>query len=86
MAALAGDHQVVVVTHLAQVAALADRQVHVTKAVVDAVTVASARTLDAGQRVEEIARMLSGAPESSAAREHAAELLAAEVPVHRQDA
>lgn len=86
LAALAGDHQVVVVTHLAQVAALADRQVHVTKAVVNAVTVASACTLDAGQRVEEIARMLSGAPESSAAREHAAELLAAEMPVHRQDA
>ena len=81
LASLAVSHQVFVVTHLAQVAALADDQVQVTKHVetngVDgAATVARAMRLDHHDRVEEIARMLSGSPDSASAREHAAELLA----------
>jgi len=76
LADLGERHQVVVVTHLAQVAALADHQIRVSKTVVDGSTSATASHMADDQRVVEIARMLSGTPESDAAREHAAELLA----------
>jgi len=76
LADLGRSHQVLVVTHLAQVAALADAQVTVSKRVRGDVTTATADRLDAEQRVGEIARMLSGEPDSAAARVHAAELLA----------
>lgn len=81
LAQLSRTHQVFVVTHLAQVAAMADHQVLVTKHVERSGdgerTQARAVLLDAEARVGEIARMLSGSPDSAAAREHAAELLAA---------
>ncbi|MFN8022275.1 MAG: DNA repair protein RecN [Acidimicrobiales bacterium] len=81
LAQLSRTHQVFVVTHLAQVAAMADHQVQVTKLVEQTAagerTTARASVLDADERVAEIARMLSGSPDSAAAREHAAELLAA---------
>jgi DNA repair protein RecN (Recombination protein N) len=76
LAALAADHQVLVVTHLPQVAAFADHQVAVTKAEVGRRTVASAVALDDAARVLELSRMLSGQPESATARDHAEELLA----------
>jgi DNA repair protein RecN (Recombination protein N) len=76
LARLAGEHQVLVVTHLPQVAAYADAQVQVTKQSDDAATVAHARVLDQPERVIELSRMLSGQPDSDAARTHAAELLA----------
>ena len=76
LAALGERHQVFVVTHLAQVAALADHQVHVSKSVERDVTVATAVHLASDDRIAEIARMLSGTPDSVAARDHAAELLA----------
>ncbi|NQY58324.1 MAG: DNA repair protein RecN [Ilumatobacteraceae bacterium] len=71
---LAQHHQVLVVTHLAQVAASADRHVVVTKRVANGQTYARADELDADERVDEIARMLSGAV-SDSARTHARELL-----------
>ncbi len=74
LAALAHHHQVLVVTHLAQVAALADRQVVVDKVVVDGLTTATARVVAGEERIDEIARMLSGGG-SASAREHARELL-----------
>ncbi len=81
LAQLSSTHQVFVVTHLAQVAAMADHQVLVTKQVATSPdgdrTEARATVLCGDERVGEIARMLSGSPDSSAAREHAAELLAA---------
>jgi DNA repair protein RecN (Recombination protein N) len=73
---LAADRQVFVVTHLAQVAAYADAQVRVAKESDDATTVSRARLLDDGERVIELSRMLSGLPDSNAARVHAIELLA----------
>jgi DNA repair protein RecN (Recombination protein N) len=76
LAALAADHQVLVVTHLPQVAAHADAQVAVEKSEVDGRTVADAITLDEAGRVVELSRMLSGQPESATARDHAEELLA----------
>ena len=69
-------HQVLVVTHLPQVAAYADAQVRVAKRSDDATTVARASVLDHPERVIELSRMLSGQPDSDAARVHAAELLA----------
>jgi len=65
-----------VVTHLPQVAALADTQVVVRKEERDGRTVATATVLDEGARVVEVSRMLSGQPGSEAARGHARELLA----------
>jgi DNA repair protein RecN (Recombination protein N) len=67
--------QVLVVTHLPQVAAFADRQIGVWKDERDGRTVATARALDDGERVVELSRMLSGQPESETARGHAEELL-----------
>ncbi|CAN5810026.1 DNA repair protein RecN [soil metagenome] len=72
---LGARHQVMVVTHLAQVAALATTQIVVDKRVEGSITRASATTVDGEARVEEIARMLSGSPGSGTARQHAAELL-----------
>ena len=77
LARLAGQRQVLVVTHLAQVAARADQQIAVTKRDDGSVTTASASLLEGDERVVELSRMLSGSPGSASAREHAAELLAA---------
>jgi DNA repair protein RecN (Recombination protein N) len=68
-------HQVFVVTHLPQVAAYADAQVRVTKQSDESTTVAQVSVLDDPERVVELSRMLSGQPDSDAARVHAAELL-----------
>jgi DNA repair protein RecN (Recombination protein N) len=70
------SHQVLVVTHLPQVAAFADQQVAVDKAEKAGRTVASARHVDGDDRVIELSRMLSGQPASSRAQGHAEELLA----------
>jgi DNA repair protein RecN (Recombination protein N) len=75
LAALGERHQVLVVTHLAQVAALADSHVVVSKRVEGGVTVAEASVVDGAARVDEVARMLSGGIAEESARRHAAELL-----------
>jgi DNA repair protein RecN (Recombination protein N) len=76
LADLAADgHQVLVVTHLPQVAAFADHQVVVAKDDIGAQTVATARPVSGPERVVELSRMLSGQPESGTARDHAEELL-----------
>ncbi len=72
---LGSRHQVLVVTHLAQVAAFADQQVLVAKTDDGRTTSTAAEELDADRRVIELSRMLSGNPESDAARGHAEELL-----------
>lgn len=76
LADLGSQGQVLVVTHLPQVAAFADHQVAVAKVEAGGRTISSARALDDGERVVELSRMLSGQPESAAARGHAEELLA----------
>ena len=76
LCALGRDHQVLVVTHLAQVAAFADQQVLVSKSESQGRTVARARTVTGEDRIVELSRMLSGHPDSAAARRHAKELLA----------
>ena len=80
LARLGRRHQVMCVTHLAQVAALADTQIMVTKTVDrsgrDATTTATARPVDGTERIDEVARMLSGDQAGDSARLHAADLLA----------
>ena len=76
LAALAQHTQVIVVTHLPQVAAWADTHFVVKKSSDGTVTASDVQALDTKARVEEIARMLAGLEESTSAREHAAELLA----------
>ena len=75
LARLARTHQVFVVTHLAQVAAFADQHWALEKHEHQGRTVTRARAVHGEDRVTELARMLSGTPESSASRQHAAELL-----------
>ena len=85
LARLARTTQVIVVTHLAQVAAFADTQLVVTKGSgagpepgevrEDFITQSDIRIVDDASRVQELARMLSGQEGSEAALRHAAELL-----------
>ncbi len=74
---LGRERQVLVVTHLAQVAAAADHQIGVTKVVEAGAARTEASSLTEEARVGELSRMLSGRPKSDAARAHARELLAA---------
>ena len=67
--------QVLVVTHLAQVAAVADHQVEVRKVEAGGRTRSEVTALDSDGRIVEISRMLSGSPDSDAAHRHARELL-----------
>ncbi len=76
LARLARSSQVIVVTHLPQVAAFADRHVVVTKDSAGLVTAASVRVVEGPERVRELVRMLSGLEDSESGAEHAAELLA----------
>ncbi len=75
LAALAKTSQVLVVTHLPQVAAFADRHVVVRKSSDGSVTTAGLDTLDDSGRVQELSRMLAGLEESDTAMAHAQELL-----------
>ena len=80
LAALAADRQVFVVTHLPQVAALASQHLRVSKEQPDAsdeFAGVAVHSLEGADREEELARMLSGSPESQTAKEHARELLSA---------
>lgn len=72
---LAKQAQVIVVTHLPQVAIWADHHLVVEKNIDGAVTESSIRVLEADEREVEIARMLSGLADSEHAQEHARELL-----------
>jgi len=72
---LGRDYQVLCVTHLPQVAAMADGQWRVSKAVEDGVTLSRIEVLGDEQRIEEIARMLGGVKITETTRKHAAEML-----------
>ncbi|MEW2530468.1 DNA repair protein RecN [Streptomyces sp. NPDC047071] len=77
LAKLAKSAQVVVVTHLPQVAAFADRQLLVEKTHDGSVTRSGVQVLEGEDRVRELSRMLAGQEDSETARAHAEELLAA---------
>ena len=72
---LAKKHQVIVVTHLPQVAAFADSHLKVEKSAKGNVTKASVYELKDEEKLSEIARMMAGMQESSSALEHAKELI-----------
>ncbi|MFF0746193.1 DNA repair protein RecN [Streptomyces sp. NPDC004111] len=76
LAKLARSAQVVVVTHLPQVAAFADRQLLVEKTNDGSVTRSGVTVLEGEDRVRELSRMLAGQEDSETARAHAEELLA----------
>jgi len=74
LAKLAKNAQVIVVTHLAQVAAFANRHLTVVKSSEAGFTSSDVHVLDENARSEELARMLSGLSDSETARTHAKEL------------
>jgi len=76
LARLARRHQVLVVTHLPQVAAFADRHLVVAKDTGGAVTTSGVRAVQDTERARELARMLAGLPDSDLGIAHAEELLA----------
>jgi DNA repair protein RecN (Recombination protein N) len=75
LARLAASAQVIVVTHLAQVAAYATNHLVVEKGSDGTVTASNVRLVHAEDRTVEMARMLSGSPTSESALAHARELL-----------
>jgi DNA repair protein RecN (Recombination protein N) len=75
LAELGRRYQVIVVTHLAQVAAFADAQIAVSKIEREGRSIALAAAVSGKERVIELSRMLSGQPDSATARRHAEELL-----------
>ncbi|GAB3266878.1 DNA repair protein RecN [Kineosporia babensis] len=75
LARLARNSQVLVVTHLPQVAAFADQHLLVRKAHSGEVTSSGVHTLDTEGRIRELARMLGGLEDSGSAQAHAEELL-----------
>lgn len=75
LARLAEASQVIAVTHLAQVAAFANNHLSVVKASDGSVTASDVRRLEGADREAEMARLLSGLPDSDAALTHARELL-----------
>ncbi|MBR4501773.1 MAG: DNA repair protein RecN [Clostridia bacterium] len=82
MAMIARTHQVLCVTHLQQIAAMADRQFLVEKSFDGERTLSRIRLLDAQGRVKEISRMLGGDPASAAV--HAAEMLKSSTEIRKK--
>jgi DNA repair protein RecN (Recombination protein N) len=78
--ALAAGRQVLCVTHLPQVAALAHHQLQVSKLAADDAIVTRVRALDGSDRIEELARMLGGVTITRQTREHAREMIAQAQP------
>src|SRR2546430_1456607 len=76
LARLARAHQVLVVTHLPQVAAFADRHLVVAKDTGGSVTTSGVRVVEDTERARELARMLAGLPDSDLGIAPAEELLA----------
>jgi DNA repair protein RecN (Recombination protein N) len=73
--AMAARHQVLCVTHLPQIASLADHHFVVQKRVERGRTLTVVKELSTAERVEEIARMLGGEVVTQRARDHAREML-----------
>ena len=72
----AARNQVIVVTHLPQVAAYADTHLHVAKDVSDEAVTSGVLSLSAAERIDELARMMAGLDDSDTGKAHAKELFA----------
>ncbi len=81
LAALSQAQQVVCITHLPQIARFSAHHLTITKQVSKGRAVSRVRTLDENERVDEIARMLSGGNVTETSRKHARELLALNSPL-----
>ena len=81
MRRVAAHHQVFAISHLPQIAARAHHHILVRKGARGGVTTADVTVLEGADRVEEIARMLGGDPESELSRAHARELLETAAPL-----
>jgi DNA repair protein RecN (Recombination protein N) len=76
LAEVSRDRQVLCVTHLPQVASLADHHIRISKVTDGKVTRTGAHVLEREERIDELARMLGGVEITAKTREHAAEMLA----------
>lgn len=74
MAVIAGNHQVICITHLAQIAAMADCHFVIEKKFENQMTITSIRKLDGAQSVEELARILGGVEITDTVRRNAEEM------------
>ena len=70
------QRQVLVITHLPQVAALGEHHLRVSKALLEGQTISTIEALSPGARIEEVARMLGGVAITDTTRQHAKEMLA----------
>lgn len=86
LARLAAGNQVIVVTHLPQVAAYADTHLHVAKGSGAGAASSAVAELDRGARIAELARMLAGLDDTASGRAHAADLLERAEADRRADA
>ena len=75
--ALGTERQVLCITHLPQIAALAERHFRIEKSAADELALASVEALDGDEVVAELCRMLGAEVSDAGARRHAEELLAA---------
>ena len=74
MARIGRNHQVICITHLAQIAAMADHHFEIAKSVENASTISRIRELNSEESVEELARILGGAEITRAVRDNAREM------------
>ena len=74
MAAIAGTRQVICITHLAQIAAMADTHLAIEKQTGNGKTVTRVRILDKDEQVEELARILGGVEITDSVRNSAREM------------
>ncbi|CAA9549956.1 MAG: DNA repair protein RecN [uncultured Thermomicrobiales bacterium] len=72
---LSAGHQVLVITHLPQIAAFADSHFRIAKAERDGRVISRVEVIEEGDRIEELAAMLDGLPVSEASRESAREMV-----------
>lgn len=75
MKTLAENHQIICITHQAQIAALADQHFFVSKSAKDGKTKTNVKILDIDERTEHLAQMISGSTVTDAARAHARKLM-----------
>ena len=71
---IAGSHQVICITHLPQIAAMADAHFEISKSAINGSTLTTIRLLDRQASVEELARLLGGAEITDTVRKNAAEM------------
>jgi DNA repair protein RecN (Recombination protein N) len=80
-----GDHQVICITHLPQIAAFGDAHYNIIKRMEDDRTLSTVVELTDAQRLEEVAAMLGGSPVSDAMRQSASEMMQ-EIQVWKENA